>query len=59
MPAKEIGKRFSEDQIKILTGMKWWNWKEAMIAERADDFQDIEKFLSRNLEDRMLRLNEK
>ena len=59
VPAKEIRKRFSEDNIKALIKMNWWNWKEATIAEKAEDFQDIEKFLARNFEDRMLKLNEK
>lgn len=28
-PAKEIKKRFQEDEIKILLEMQWWNWQLA------------------------------
>ncbi|MBE2256211.1 MAG: Vat family streptogramin A O-acetyltransferase [Ignavibacteria bacterium] len=32
-PAKEIKKRFSEDKIKKLLELKWWDWSPEKISE--------------------------
>lgn len=32
-PATEIKKRFSDEQIKILLKIQWWNWPEEKITE--------------------------
>lgn len=44
-PAKVIGYRRTEEQIKKLQMIQWWNWDEKKIKENADYFaEDIEKF---------------
>lgn len=45
IPAKEIRKRFSNDQIKKLLAIQWWNQSEAWIKDRAEKFIDISKFI--------------
>ena len=35
-PAKEIRKRFSEDKIKELLEMQWWNWDIEKITNNLD-----------------------
>jgi acetyltransferase-like isoleucine patch superfamily enzyme len=35
VPAKEIKKRFTEEQISILQEMKWWDWNESEIRKIA------------------------
>ena len=46
VPAKEIRKRCSEEKIKKLIQLKWWNWEEKTIAKKIELFWDIDKFLS-------------
>ena len=36
IPAKEIRKRFSEKEIKILNEIKWWNWTHSEIESSID-----------------------
>lgn len=38
VPAKPIKKRFAEDTIRKLEGIKWWDWSYEIIKERLDDF---------------------
>ena len=45
-PAKEIGKRFSDEEIEQLLGIEWWNKDRKWIQERADKFDDIQSFIS-------------
>lgn len=45
VPAKEIRKRFTDDQIEALLRIKWWNRGEDWIKKHIDDFEDIEKFI--------------
>lgn len=33
VPAKEIRKRFSVQDISLLLDIKWWNWEEAILRE--------------------------
>lgn len=47
VPAKVIKYRFSEEQIKALKKIKWWEWSDEQIAERFDDFLHIEEFVSK------------
>lgn len=37
-PAKPIKKRFTEDEIKMLLEMEWWNWSEALLANAMSIF---------------------
>ena len=37
--------RYTEDQIKKLLRIKWWDWSEAEIAERYPSLEDIDLLL--------------
>lgn len=50
VPAKEIRKRFTDDQIAKLLDIKWWNKSSKWLKERASSFDNIEHFLNDNLE---------
>lgn len=45
IPAKHIRFRFTEDQIKKLLKVKWWDWDENKKKKNSYLFYDIEKFL--------------
>ena len=45
VPAKEIRKRFSEEEIKFLLELKWWDKPEKWIKENAEKFKDIKKLM--------------
>ncbi len=47
-PAVEIKKRFSEDKIKLLMDLAWWNWPMEKITKHVDLLtgQDFEKLKS-------------
>ncbi len=45
-PAKEIGKRFSDEDIDSLLKIEWWNKEKQWIQENADKFENIQDFLS-------------
>lgn len=45
IPAKVIRKRFSDNQIKALLKIKWWNKDEAWIRNNAPKFANIDYFL--------------
>lgn len=47
VPAKVIKYRFTEEQINALNEIKWWDWDDKTIAERFDDFLDIEQFIKK------------
>ncbi len=38
-PAKHIGYRFSEDEIKILMEVRWWNWPIEQILQNSEVLQ--------------------
>jgi len=48
VPAKPIGKRFTDDEIKFLLDFKWWEKDENWISSNAYLFSDIEKFIKLN-----------
>lgn len=48
VPAKEIKKRFSEEEIKKLMEIKWWNRPSEWIQKNADKFADVSVFISQN-----------
>ena len=50
-PAKVVKYRFSEDQIKNLLQISWWDWEEQKIRENAMEMwsNDIDKFIQKNL----------
>ena len=43
VPAKEIRKRFDEEEIKFLLELKWWDKPENWIKENVEKFNDIKK----------------
>lgn len=46
-PAKIVKYRFTEDQIKKLLDISWWDWDDQKIKEKALDMwsEDINKFI--------------
>lgn len=46
VPAKVIKMRFSNEIIKILLDMKWWDWPESKIKESAKYMDDIDNFVN-------------
>lgn len=51
VPARIIGYRFNEEQIKKLNKIEWWNWEIEKIKECYDDFIDIEVFLKKHYQE--------
>lgn len=43
IPAKFIKKRFSDQDIKYLLDLKWWNWKKSEIEKYSSFFIDIKQ----------------
>jgi virginiamycin A acetyltransferase len=50
-PAKEIRKRFSDEEIKALLEIKWWNWEFQKITKKVKYLTDenIAQFIKENL----------
>ena len=46
IPAKEIRKRFSEDEIKKLLKIQWWDLPTTWIEENINAFLDIKVFIA-------------
>lgn len=44
-PARLIRMRFSEDKIEKLLESNWWEWDDEPLSKKAYCFNDIEKFL--------------
>lgn len=49
VPAKIIRKRYSDEIIQSLLQIQWWNKPINWIKTNADDFSDIELFVSKNV----------
>lgn len=49
-PAKVIKLRFSENDIKKLLELKWWDWPLERILHNVQYFDNIELFLRKNYE---------
>lgn len=47
VPAKIIKYRFNQEQIEELEKICWWNWSDETIAERFDDFLDVDDFIKK------------
>lgn len=47
VPAREIRKRFPEDIIESLQELEWWNKPINWIEEHAEEFTDVEHFVSK------------
>ncbi|HEV2776306.1 MAG TPA: CatB-related O-acetyltransferase [Solirubrobacteraceae bacterium] len=48
-PAKEIGRRFTDDQVEALLRIRWWDWPTELVKERVDALSspDIDAFIAR------------
>lgn len=46
-PAKIIRFRYSEDVIKKLLSIKWWDWNIDKVKENLDLFFDVEKLINK------------
>ena len=46
-PARIVKYRFTPEQIKQLLEIRWWDWPEDVIRERAKDMRDINVFLQK------------
>lgn len=47
VPAKVIKRRFSDEQIKELLAIQWWNKNGDWIKQNAEAFSDINVFINR------------
>lgn len=45
VPAKHIKYRFSEEIIKALKRIQWWNWERSLIEENIELFYEPEKLI--------------
>ena len=48
VPAKIIRFRMDDEQIEKMLKIKWWNWEPSVIAERREDFADINSFIQKH-----------
>jgi acetyltransferase-like isoleucine patch superfamily enzyme len=48
-PAREVGRRFSDEQIEALLRIKWWDWPTEQVVEHVDALSspDIDGFIRR------------
>lgn len=49
-PARVIRYRFSEEQIKALLKIRWWDWSDQKVREFEEYFYDIDTFIEKALE---------
>ena len=47
VPAKTIRKRYNNEIISKLLEIEWWNWDAGTLSDRAEYFNDIDKFLNK------------
>lgn len=57
IPAKIVGYRFTEEQIKFLQKLKWWQRDEEWIKNHAIYFKDIELLINIIMEEEPELLN--
>jgi acetyltransferase-like isoleucine patch superfamily enzyme len=46
-PSRVLRYRFEKDQISKLEQIQWWRWEDQAIAERIQDFKNINIFLNK------------
>jgi hypothetical protein len=48
-PAREIGRRFSDDEVDALLRIRWWDWTDEEIRQRVPELNDgtVEDFIER------------
>lgn len=47
VPARIISMKYDQKTIDILNRIKWWEWDDATIKERLEDFFDINLFIEK------------
>lgn len=51
-PARVIGYRFNEEQIKDLLTIRWWNWSAEKVAECAEElYSDVDTFIKEHIDE--------
>ena len=49
VPGKIIRYRYTEQQIKSLLKIKWWNWSDEKVKQNIDDFyNDVDLFIQKH-----------
>jgi acetyltransferase-like isoleucine patch superfamily enzyme len=48
-PAREIRRRFSDEQVEALLRIRWWDWPVELVKERVDALSspDVDAFIAR------------
>jgi virginiamycin A acetyltransferase len=48
-PAREIGRRFSDEQVEALLRIRWWDWPKEKVTEHVDllSSPDVDGFIAR------------
>lgn len=46
-PARYLRKRFSDDDIRMLVDIKWWEMEDDYLKEAESDICDVKKFIER------------
>jgi acetyltransferase-like isoleucine patch superfamily enzyme len=48
-PAREIGRRFSDEQVEALLRIRWWDWPTELVKDRVDALSspDVDAFIAR------------
>jgi acetyltransferase-like isoleucine patch superfamily enzyme len=48
-PAREIGRRFGDEQVEALLRIRWWDWPTEVVKEHVDALSspDIDAFIAR------------
>ena len=46
VPAQPIRKRFSDEEIRFLQGLQWWNRDEAWLRRHAGLFSDVKRLMA-------------
>lgn len=49
VPAKVIKFRFSEDKIKQLLAIAWWEWTDEKIRENIEYFYNVDNFIKKHI----------
>jgi acetyltransferase-like isoleucine patch superfamily enzyme len=47
-PARVIRYRFDRPTVDALLRIRWWDWPEDLIAERAEDLRDVRALVARH-----------
>ena len=47
-PGREIGRRFSDEQVEALLRIRWWDWPTELVKERVDALSspDVDAFIA-------------